>query len=72
MFKLIKIILLGGIGLLYSLVLIISYLLCMLYLLITEIIGTKKFIREFKQINTIIMDEFKEMIETTKSIFELV
>jgi hypothetical protein len=72
MYKIFEIVCLGAIGLLYGGVLTVSYLMSMIYLLITEIIGTKKFMRKFKKLNRFIFDEFKDTLKEFKSIFELV
>lgn len=72
MYKIFEIVCLGAIGLLYGGVLTVSYLMSMIYLLITEIIGTKKFMRKFKKLNRFIFDEFKDTLKAFKSIFELV
>ncbi len=72
MYKIFEIVCLGAIGLLYGGVLTVSYLMSMMYLLITEIIGTKKFMRKFKKLNRFIFDEFKDTLKEFKSIFELV
>ncbi len=72
MTKVFGIICLGGIGILYGTVLAAMYLLSMMYLIITEVIGTKKFMTRFKKLNNIIITEFKETVTTFKSIFELV
>lgn len=72
MYKLFGIICLGGIGILYSGALGLMYLLGMTYLLIAEIIGTKKFNIKFKRLNKIIIDEFKDTLKAFKSLFELV
>jgi hypothetical protein len=49
--------------------LIVAWLMGMLYLLINEIIGTKKFAVKFRKINTIIAEEFKDIIRGIRSIF---
>ncbi len=72
MTKIFGIIALGGIGLLYGTVLGLMYLLSLIYLVVTEIIGTRKFNSRFKKLNQLIFDEFKETIKSFKSIFELV
>lgn len=72
MTKIFGIICLGGVGLLYGTVLSMMYVLSLGYLVITEIIGTKKFNGRFKKLNQLIFGEFKETIKTFKSIFELV
>ena len=72
MCKIMQIICFGGIGIMYGIVLIVSWLISMCYLLLTEIIGTRKFKRKFIGINDIIANEFKNTFKTFKSIFELV
>lgn len=72
MYKIFGLIGFGGVGLLYSAVLSISYLVGLLYLIFTEIIGTKKFMVRFKKLNKIIFEEFIDTIKTFKLIFELV
>lgn len=72
MTKIFGIICLGGIGILYGSVLTLMWLLSMMYLVITEIIGTKKFNGRFKKLNKLVIDEYKETVKTFKSIFELV
>lgn len=72
MTKIFGIIALGGIGLLYGTVLGLMYLLSLIYLVVTEIIGTRKFNSRFKKLNQLIFDEFNETIKSFKSIFELV
>lgn len=72
MTKIFGIIALGGVGLLYGTVLGLMYLLSLIYLVVTEIIGTKKFNSRFKKLNQLIFGEFKETIKSFKSIFELV
>lgn len=72
MTKLFGIICLGGIGILYGSVLILIWLLSVIYLIITEIIGTKKFNGRFNKLNTMVIKEFKETVKTFKTIFELV
>ena len=56
MCKIMQIICFGGIGIMYGIVLIVSWLISMCYLLLTEIIA----------------NEFKNTFKTFKSIFELV
>lgn len=72
MTKIFGIICLGGIGILYGTVLAVMYLLSLIYLVITEVLGTKKFMGKFKKLNNIVITEFKETVSTFKSIFELV
>lgn len=70
--KIIGLICLGGIGLMYGLVLTLAWLMSIIYLLISEIIGTKKFIRKFKNLNKMMIEEFQETIKSFKNIFEIV
>lgn len=72
MYKIFEIICLGAIGLLEGVVLIISYLIGMMCLLVTEVIGTKNFMRKFRKLNILIVTEFKDTIKSFKSLFELV
>lgn len=59
------------IGLLYGGVLVIIYLIGLLYLLLNEIIGTKKFMNKFKKLNGIVITEFKDIIKTFRTLFEI-
>ena len=52
-----------------TIALVVAWLMGMLYLLINEIIGTKKFAVKFRKINTIIAEEFKDIIRGIRSIF---
>ena len=52
-----------------TIALIVAWLMGMLYLLINENIGTKKFAVKFRKINTIIAEEFKDIIRGIRSIF---
>lgn len=72
MYKIFEIICLGVIGLLEGAVLIISYLIGMVCLLITEVIGTKNFMRKFKKLNVLVITEFRDTIKSFKSLFEIV
>jgi hypothetical protein len=72
MAKLFGIMCMGLIGLLYGSVLLLIYLLGMCYLVITEILFTKKFNNKFKYLNTIMIDEFKDAVKSFKSVFGLV
>lgn len=60
-----------AIGLLYGGVLVIIYLIGLLYLLLNEIIGTKKFMNKFKKLNGIIITEFKDIVKTFRTLFEI-
>ena len=60
-----------AIGLLYGGVLIIIYLIGLLYLLLNEIIGTKKFMNKFKKLNGIVITEIKDIIKTFRTLFEI-
>ena len=59
------------IGLLYGGVLVIIYLIGLLYLLLNEIIGTKKFMNKFKKLNSIVITEFKDIVKTFRTLFEI-
>ena len=59
------------IGLLYGGVLVIIYLIGLLYLLLNEIIGTKKFMNKFKKLNSIVIIEFKDIIKSFRTLFEI-
>ena len=67
--KILSILMLVMIGGAMSIALIIAWLMGMLYLLINEIIGTKKFAVKFRKLNTIIAEEFKHIIKGIKSLF---
>lgn len=59
------------IGLLYGGVLVTIYLIGLLYLLLNEIIGTKKFMNKFKKLNGIVITEFKDIVKTFRTLFEI-
>ena len=59
------------IGLLYGGVLVIIYLIGLLYLLLNEIIFTKKFMNKFEKLNSIVITEFKDIIKTFRTLFEI-
>lgn len=59
------------IGLLYGGVLVIIYLIGLLYLLLNDIIGTKKFMNKFKKLNSIVITEIKDIIKTFRTLFEI-
>lgn len=59
------------IGLLYGGVLVIIYLIGLLYLLLNEIIGTKKFMNKFKKLNDIVITEIKDIVKTFRTLFEI-
>lgn len=59
------------IGLLYGGVLVTIYLIGLLYLLLNEIIGTKKFMNKFKKLNGIVITEIKDIIKTFRTLFEI-
>ena len=67
--KILSITMLIMIGGAMTIALIVAWLMGMLYLLINEIIGTKKFAVKFRKINTIIAEEFKDNIRGIRSIF---
>ena len=60
-----------AIGLLYGGVLVIIYLIGLLYLLLNEIIGTKKFMNKFKKLNGIVITEIKDIVKTFRTLFEI-
>ena len=60
-----------AIGLLYGGVLVIIYLVGLLYLLLNEIIGTKKFMNKFNKLNGIVITEFKDIVKTFGTLFEI-
>lgn len=60
-----------AIGLLYGGVLVTIYLIGLLYLLLNEIIGTKKFMNKFKKLNGIVITEFKDVVKTFRTLFEI-
>ena len=60
-----------AIGLLYGGVLVIIYLIGLLYLLLNEIIFTKKFINKFEKLNGIVITEFKDIVKTFRTLFEI-
>lgn len=60
-----------AIGLLYGGVLVIIYLIGLLYLLLNEIIFTKKFMNKFEKLNDIVITEFKDIIKTFRTLFEI-
>ena len=67
--KILSILMLITIGGAMSIALIIAWLMGMLCLLINEIIGTKKFAVKFHKLNTIIAEEFKDIIKGIKTLF---
>ena len=67
--KILSIVMLFVIGGAMTIALIIAWLLSMVYLIINEIIGSKKFVAKFHKINKIIAEEFKDIIKGIKSIF---
>lgn len=60
-----------AIGLLYGGVLVIIYLIGLLYLLLNEIIGTKKFMNKFRKLNSIVITEIKDIVKTFRTLFEI-
>ena len=66
--KILSILMLITIGGAMSIALIIAWLMGMLYILINEIIGTKKFAVKFRKLNTIIAEEFKDIIKNIKTL----
>ena len=67
--KILSILMLITIGGAMSIALIIAWLMGMLYLLINEIVGTKNFAVKFRKLNTIIAEEFKDIIKGIKTLF---
>lgn len=67
--KVLSILMLITIGGAMSIALILAWLISMLYLLINEIIGTKKFAVKFRKLNTIIAEEFEDIIRGIRKIF---
>lgn len=67
--KILSILMLITIGGAMSIALIIAWLIGMLYLLINEIVGTKNFAVKFRKLNTIIAEEFKDIIKGIKTLF---
>lgn len=67
--KILSILMLITIGYAMSIALIVAWLIGVLYLLINEIIGTKKFAVKFRKLNTIIAEEFKDIIRGIKTLF---
>ena len=67
--KILSILMLITIGGAMSIALIIAWLIGMLYLLINEIIGTKNFAVKFRKLNTIIAEEFKDIIKGIRTLF---
>ena len=59
------------IGLLYGGVLVIIYLIGLLYLLLNEIIFTKKCMKKFKKLNGIVITEIKDIVKTFRTLFEI-
>lgn len=59
------------IGLLYGGLLVTIYLIGLLYLLLNEIIGTKKFMNKFRKLNGIVITEIKDIIKTFGTLFEI-
>ena len=59
------------IGLLYGGVLVIIYLIGLLYLLLDEIIFTKKFMNKFEKLNGIVITEIKDIVKTFRTLFEI-
>ena len=57
------------IGLLYGGVLVTIYLIGLLYLLLNEIIGTKKFMNKFKKLNGIVITEIKDIIKIFRTLY---
>ena len=60
---------LGIIGLTQAIGLAIAWLATMIFIITSEIIGTKRFNVKFKELNNIIIDEFTSIISTFKDVF---
>lgn len=59
------------IGLLYGGVILIIYGISLIYLLLNEIIGTKKFMKKFRELNNIAFTEVKDIFKAFKNLFEI-
>ena len=66
--KIINIILLGVIGLIGGLFLSIVWLVGIVFILVNEIIGNRKFMMKFNKLNNIIAEEFKDILNVFKSL----
>lgn len=69
MIKFFGIICLSVIGVLYLLFLIVTYVISMMYLLLSELLGTRNFKTKFVTINKTLIKEFKETLKTRINIF---
>lgn len=67
--KILSILMLVVIGGALSVALVIAYILSMIYLLINEIIGTKKFAIKFHKLNKIIAEEFSDIIKVFRDLY---
>ena len=70
--KIFSVMCLGIIGGLYLIVLGGIYIIGLVFLLVNEILGTKKFMNKLKQLTNIVTNEFKDTINSFKSVLELV
>ena len=70
--KIFSIVCLGIIGGLYLIVLGNVYIIGLIFLLVNEILGTKKFKAKFNKLNKLVKTEFEETMNTFKSFTDLV
>lgn len=68
--RIIGIIMLGFIGLTQAIGLGIAWLIGLMYLLIQEIVGSKRFRVKFNKLNNIFVSEFKDILKAYKNVFE--
>lgn len=68
--RIIGIIMLGFIGLTQAIGLGIAWLIGLIYLLIQEIVGSKRFRVKFNKLNNIFVSEFKDILKAYKNVFE--
>ena len=69
MSKLIKIIWWIILGVLYSIMTLIMYIFSLIYLLLVDLIGTKKFNIKFKRLNQYLFDELQNTFNSVKDVF---
>lgn len=69
MIKFLGLICLSVIGVLYLLFLIVTYVISMVYLLLSELLGTKQFRTKIVTIHKTLIKEFKETLKTRINIF---
>jgi len=70
--KIFSVLCLGGISAIYLMVIALMWFMSMVYLIFTEIIGTKRFMKKFHRINKIIREEYEDTIRSFKQLFGLV